>query len=211
MIQNSTGIQTLSEIKELKAGTEYSMAIMKNGDTYTWGSNENSKLGTTQDNYTVYPKKNEQTNPSIFGAAGPNNTGIIDEEGYVYTWGLGKYGNLGNRLYNTTSEPVLVGAEEAGLDEYDIILHPGETHQITVTNKTFNVLKEIQETGTINYNIGNSGIASISSTGLVTGQKEGKTTAIVTKADTGATSIANVTVLPAGVEIEPMALTCHTQ
>ena len=212
MIQNSTGIQTLSEIKELKAGTEYSMAIMKNGDTYTWGSNENSKLGTTQDNYTVYPKKNEQTNPSIFGAAGPNNTGIIDEEGYVYTWGLGKYGNLGNRLYNTTSEPVLVGAEEAGLDEYDIILHPGETHQITVTNKTFNVLKEIQETGTINYNIGNSGIASISSTGLVTGQKEGKTTAIVTKADTGATSIANVTVLPAGVEIEPMALTCmsHT-
>ena len=55
-------------------------------------------------------------------------------------------------------------------------------------------------------------IASISSTGLVTGQKEGKTTAIVTKADTGTTSIANVTVLPAGVEIEPMALTCmsHT-
>ena len=62
MIQNSTGIQTLSEIKELKAGTEYSMAIMKNGDTYTWGSNENNKLGTTQDNYTVYPKKmNKQT------------------------------------------------------------------------------------------------------------------------------------------------------
>ena len=212
MIQNSTGIQTLSEIKELKAGTEYSMAIMKNGDTYTWGSNENSKLGTEQDKYIVYPKKNTKTNPAIFGAAGPNNTGIIDEQGYAYTWGLGKYGNLGNRLYNSTSDPVLVGAEEAGLDEYDITLHQGETHQITVTNKTFNVLKEIHETGTINYNIGNSNIASISNTGLVTGAKEGKTTAIVTKADTGATSIANVTVLPAGVEIEPMALTCmsHT-
>ena len=38
------------------------MAIMKNGDTYTWGSNENSKLGTTQDNYTVYQRKmNKQT------------------------------------------------------------------------------------------------------------------------------------------------------
>ncbi len=56
-------------------------------------------------------------------------------------WGLGTYGNLGNSLYNTSVEPVLVGAEEAGLDEYDIILHLGETHQITVTNKTFNVLK----------------------------------------------------------------------
>ncbi len=60
MIQNSTGIQTLSEIKELKAGTEYSMAIMKNGDTYTWGSNENSKLGTEQDKYIVYPKKKQK-------------------------------------------------------------------------------------------------------------------------------------------------------
>ena len=202
----------LTDIKELKAGSGSSMAIMKNGDTYTWGSNNNNKLGTTATKNQIYPTKLENVNTSISGDIGTDNGGIIDIQGFVYMWGLGTYGNLGNSLYNTSVEPVLVGAEEAGLDEYDIILHLGETHQITVTNKTFNVLKEIQETGTINYNIGNSNIASISNTGLVTGQKEGKTTAIVTKADTGATSIANVTVLPEGVEIEPMALTCmsHT-
>ena len=202
----------LTDIKELKAGSGSSMAIMKNGDTYTWGSNNNNKLGTTATKNQIYPTKLENVNTSISGDIGTDNGGIIDTQGFVYMWGLGTYGNLGNSLYNTSVEPVLVGAEEAGLDEYDIILHLGETHQITVTNKTFNVLKEIQETGTINYNIGNSNIASISNTGLVTGQKEGKTTAIVTKADTGATSIANVTVLPEGVEIEPMALTCmsHT-
>ena len=202
----------LTDIKELKAGAGSSMAIMKNGDTYTWGSNNNNKLGTTATKNQIYPTKLENVNTSISGDIGTDNGGIIDTQGFVYMWGLGTYGNLGNSLYNTSVEPVLVGAEEAGLDEYDIILHLGETHQITVTNKTFNVLKEIQETGTINYNIGNSNIASISNTGLVTGQKEGKTTAIVTKADTGATSIANVTVLPEGVEIEPMALTCmsHT-
>ena len=202
----------LTDIKELKAGSGSSMAIMKNGDTYTWGSNNNNKLGTTSTKNQIYPTKLENVNTSISGDIGTDNGGIIDTQGFVYMWGLGTYGNLGNSLYNTSVEPVLVGAEEAGLDEYDIILHLGETHQITVTNKTFNVLKEIQETGTINYNIGNSNIASISNTGLVTGQKEGKTTAIVTKADTGATSIANVTVLPEGVEIEPMALTCmsHT-
>ena len=202
----------LTDIKELKAGSGSSMAIMKNGDTYTWGSNNNNKLGTTATKNQIYPTKLENVNTSISGNIGTDNGGIIDIQGFVYMWGLGTYGNLGNSLYNTSVEPVLVGAEEAGLDEYDIILHLGETHQITVTNKTFNVLKEIQETGTINYNIGNSNIASISNTGLVTGQKEGKTTAIVTKADTGATSIANVTVLPEGVEIEPMALTCmsHT-
>lgn len=37
----------LTDIKELKAGSGSSMAIMKNGDTYTWGSNNNNKLGTT--------------------------------------------------------------------------------------------------------------------------------------------------------------------
>ena len=137
MIQNSTGVQTLTEIKELKAGNEFSMAILKNGETYTWGSNENYKLGNDQDNYNVYPKKNDQTNEAIFGDAGVNNGGIINKDGYVYTWGLGKYGNLGNKLFNDSSAPVLVGAEEAGLDEYDIVLHVGEEHQIVVTNSRY--------------------------------------------------------------------------
>ena len=212
MIQNSTGVQTLTDIKELKAGTEFSMAIMKNGDTYTWGSNENYKLATDQENYRVYPQKNDQTNKAIFGDAGPNNGAIIDEQGYVYTWGLGTYGNLGNKLYVDSSVPVLVGAQEAGLNEYDIVLHKGETYQIVVTNKTFNVLKEVQEKGEMNYSIGNSQIATISNSGLVTGAKEGKTTAIVNKVGSNSTSIANVTVLPDGVDIEPMAKTCmsHT-
>ena len=212
MIQNSTGVQTLTDIKELKAGTEFSMAIMKNGDTYTWGSNENYKLATDQENYRVYPKKNNQTNKAIFGDAGPNNGAIIDEQGYVYTWGLGTYGNLGNKLYVNSSVPVLVGAQEAGLNEYDIVLHKGETYQIVVTNKTFNVLKEVQEKGEMNYSIGNSQIATISNSGLVTGAKEGKTTAIVNKVGSDSTSIANVTVLPDGIDIEPMAKTCmsHT-
>ena len=212
MIQNSTGVQTLTDIKELKAGTEFSMAIMKNGDTYTWGSNENYKLATDQENYRVYPKKNDQTNKAIFGDAGPNSGAIIDEQGYVYTWGLGTYGNLGNKLYVNSSVPVLVGAQEAGLNEYDIVLHKGETYQIVVTNKTFNVLKEVQEKGEMNYSIGNSQIATISNSGLVTGAKEGKTTAIVNKVGSDSTSIANVTVLPDGVDIEPMAKTCmsHT-
>ena len=37
------------------------MAIMKNGDTYTWGSNENYKLATDQENYRVFYKKNKIT------------------------------------------------------------------------------------------------------------------------------------------------------
>ena len=207
LIQDSTGVQSLTNIKELKAGTEFSIAIMKNGDTYTWGSNDNYKLASDVQNYQVYPKKNDQTNNAIFADAGVNNGAIIDENGYVYTWGLGDYGNLGNKLYNTSSVPVLVGVQDVGLNEYDIVLHKGEDYKIVVTNKTFNVLQEVQDKGQMNYSTGNSSIASISNTGLVTGVKEGKTTAVISKVGTDSVSIANITVLPDGVDIEPMALT----
>ena len=207
LIQDSTGVQSLTNIKELKAGTEFSIAIMKNGDTYTWGSNDNYKLASDVQNYQVYPKKNDQTNNAIFADAGVNNGAIIDENGYVYTWGLGDYGNLGNKLYNTSSVPVLVGVQDVGLNEYDIVLHKGEDYKIVVTNKTFNVLQEVQDKGQMNYSTGNSNIASISNTGLVTGVKEGKTTAVISKVGTDSVSIANITVLPDGVDIEPMALT----
>ena len=180
---------------------------MKNGDTYTWGSNDNYKLASDVQNYQVYPKKNDQTNNAIFADAGVNNGAIIDENGYVYTWGLGDYGNLGNKLYNTSSVPVLVGVQDVGLNEYDIVLHKGEDYKIVVTNKTFNVLQEVQDKGQMNYSTGNSNIASISNTGLVTGVKEGKTTAVISKVGTDSVSIANITVLPDGVDIEPMALT----
>ena len=64
----------------------------------------------------------------------------------------------------------------------------------------------------MNYVSGNTEIANVSENGLVTGEKEGKTTIVVNKVGTDYTSIAQVTVLPEDVEIEPMALTCgsHT-
>ena len=202
----------LTDIKELKAGKEFSMAVLENGDTYVWGSNENYKLATTQETNQVYPKKNDKIQNTMFIEAGAENGAIIDNDGFVYTWGLGKYGALGNKLYNTTSTPVLVGRQDVGLDTYNITIHKGEEHQITVTNKTFNVLKDVVDKGVMNYTSGSSNIASVSSTGLVTGIKEGKTTIVVNKDGTEYTSIAQVTVLPDDVDIEPMALTCgsHT-
>ena len=207
LVQNPDGTQALDNIKEIKAGNEFSIAILKNGETYTWGDNANYKLGLADADYQVYPRKNEQTNPAISGDAGINNGAIIDEEGFVYTWGLGDNGILGNNLYETSIQPVLVGKEEVGLSENDIVLHKGEEYQLTVTNKTFNVLKEVEDRGEMNYQIGNSDIATIDDTGLVTGAKEGKTTVVVNKVGTNSISIANITVLPDGIDIEPMALT----
>ena len=115
-------------------------------------------------------------------------------------------------MYTTTATPTLVGREEVALDTNNIVLHVGEKHMIEVSNKTFNVLKNVEDTTSSKYTSGNSKIASVDAKGEVTANKEGFTTIVVTKEETNYSSIAQVTVLPDGVEIEPMALTAgsHT-
>lgn len=211
-IKSTLGTEELTKIKELKAGKEFSIALLKDGSICVWGSNENYKLATEQETNQMLPKKNTKIEKAISIEAGSNNGAIINEEGFVYTWGLGTYGVLGNKLYNTVSEPVLVGREDVGLNSNNITIHKGEEYQLTVTNKTFNVIKDVVDNSQMNYVSGNTEIANVSENGLVTGEKEGKTTIVVNKVGTDYTSIAQVTVLPENVEIEPMALTCgsHT-
>ena len=206
-IQNEYGTDAIKNIKELKAGKQFSIALMKDGTTYVWGANENYKLATTQDTNQMLPKKNDRINKAISVDAGQNNGAMINKDGFVYTWGLGKYGALGNKLYNTTDELTLVGREDVGLSSNNITIHPGEQYNLTVTNKTFNVIKDVVDNSQMNYTTGNSNIANITQNGTITGIQTGKTTIEVNKEGTDYTSIAQVTVLPENVEIEPMALT----
>ena len=212
LIKDDLGTGELTNIKELSAGKEFSMALLKDGSTYVWGSNDNYKLATMQETNQVVPKKNDKIQNAMFIEAGVNNGAIIDVNGFVNSWGLGTYGAIGNRLYNTTSTPVVVGREDVVLDTNNITLHPGETHQITVTNKTFNVIEDVIDNSVMDYISENNTIASVDTLGLVSGVSEGTTTIVVNKQGTSYTSIAQVTVLPDGIDIEPMALTCgsHT-
>ena len=121
------------------------MALLQDGTTYIWGSNANYKLTTTQETNQVLPKQNKQIN-ALAIEAGVENGAYIDNEGFVYAWGLGTYGTIGNKLYTTTATPTLVGREEVALDTNNIVLHVGEKHMIEVSNKTFNVLKNVEDT-----------------------------------------------------------------
>ena len=207
VIKDENGTKELNNIKELKAGKEFSMALANDGTTYVWGSNENYKLATTQETNQVIPKKNTIIPNGIFIEAGIENGLVINEEGYVYAWGLGTNGTIGNKLYETTSEPVMVGREDVVLDNNNIVLNVGDTHQINVQNKTFNVIKNVVENSIMDFITENSNIASVTQSGEVKGLEEGKTLIVVNKQGTSYSRIAQVTVLPEGVNIEPMALT----
>ena len=165
LIKNENGTINLTNIKEFKAGQNFSMALSKDGITYTWGSNENYTLATTQTTNQVIPKANDKIKNALFIDAGINNGSIINEEGFVYSWGLGDYGTIGNRLYQTTSEPTLVGKDDVVLDNNNIVLQVGENEQILVKNKTFNVIQDVIENSKMKFISENTKIATVNDDG----------------------------------------------
>jgi alpha-tubulin suppressor-like RCC1 family protein len=98
-----TQYETLQDIVEIKAGTEYSMAIMKNGDTYTWGHNGYGQLGVGNTERKIKPTKTNiydskdttQTEYAIDVAAGAYHTLVLKSDGTVWTTGYNGYGQLG--------------------------------------------------------------------------------------------------------------------
>lgn len=56
-IKSTLGTEELTKIKELKAGKEFSIALLKDGSICVWGSNENYKLATEQETNQMLPKK----------------------------------------------------------------------------------------------------------------------------------------------------------
>ena len=210
LIKSTLGTGELKSIREIKAGNEFTIAVLKNGEVYTWGSNENYKLATTQETNQVLPKKNENFEDILSVDAGTNNGVVINNEGFVYTWGLGEYGANGNKLFSTTSEPVLVGRQDVGLNSNNITIKVGETFKLEVLNKTFNVIKDVVDNSQMSFKSQIDSVAQVDQTGLITAKQIGETTIVVNKVGTQFNSIARVTVIKEDTLVEPMALTCES-
>ena len=211
-IKDEDGVYALQNIKELSAGNEFSMALLYDGTMYVWGSNDNYTLANTQAINQLVPLKINDVNESLGINAGTQNGSYIDTNGFVYSWGYGEYGQIGNKSYRAVSEPTIVGRADVRLNTNNIVIHKGETFEIIAYNETFNVLREIEDTSEMSYTSSNSAIASVSRSGVVTGIKEGYASVVVNKVGTNFSSIAQITVLPAEVDINPMVLSAgsHT-
>src|SRR5204862_3977498 len=78
-------------------------AIDTEGQVWTWGVNWNGRLGdgTTNSRYTpARVKKSASPDDYLTGivsiAAGAGTIAALDADGYVWTWGAGANGGLGN-------------------------------------------------------------------------------------------------------------------
>ncbi|CAI9753039.1 unnamed protein product [Fraxinus pennsylvanica] len=125
------GLQGL-RIKQIACGDSHCLAVTMEGEVQSWGRNQNGQLGigTTED--SLVPRKIETfKGVSIkMVAAGAEHTAVVTEDGELYGWGWGRYGNLGLGDRNDRLIPEKVSTVEG---EKMVLVACGWRHTISVS------------------------------------------------------------------------------
>ncbi len=208
-VKNNIGNGILENVVEIAAGKNYSMAVLADGNVYTWGSNENHKLGQEQTNDQILPKKNSNIKDAVLVAAGSNHAIYVEKNGNVYAYGNGEKGNLGNGVDANSTIPVLVGSEEIVLNSNHITIKVDEQTDINAKIKSFNLYNHTKQEG-LTYKSNDNEIITIDNTGKITGIKEGNASITVTQEGTQNKSIAQVTVIRKTAYINPQVKTTNS-
>lgn len=90
----------LSGVKDAAMGYHFTLALMENGDLYSFGDNSSGQLGdgTYGDDATRFTPKKIMSNIVSISAAGANGA-AIDTNGDLYLWGDNGEGQIGNGKY----------------------------------------------------------------------------------------------------------------
>ncbi|CAI9771883.1 unnamed protein product [Fraxinus pennsylvanica] len=121
------------QIKQIACGDSHCLAVTMKGEVLSWGRNQNGQLGlgTTED--SLLPQKIEafQGVSIKMIAAGAEHTAAVTEDGDLYGWGWGRYGNLGLGDRNDRLIPEKVSSVEG---EKIILVACGWRHTISVSS-----------------------------------------------------------------------------
>ncbi|KAH6791329.1 Regulator of chromosome condensation family protein [Perilla frutescens var. frutescens] len=84
-------------IKQIACGDSHCLAVTMEGEVQSWGRNQNGQLGlgTTEDSLVPRKIKAFEGISVKMVAAGAEHTAAVTEDGELYGWGWGRYGNLG--------------------------------------------------------------------------------------------------------------------
>nr|KAJ0208253.1 hypothetical protein LSAT_V11C500282280 [Lactuca sativa] len=84
-------------IRQIACGDSHCLAVTMEGEVQSWGRNQNGQLGLGTIEDSLVPQKIEafQGITVKMVAAGAEHTVAITEDGDLYGWGWGRYGNLG--------------------------------------------------------------------------------------------------------------------
>ncbi len=123
----------------ISAGSNHSLAIGSDGNTYAWGSGKYGKLGTGSSVDRLIPVKVAAPEEAPEGmtftsvSAGEDHSLAIGSDGNIYAWGNGGQGRLGNGNTVTRSKPVKVAApEEAPEGMTFTSVSAGRSHSLAI-------------------------------------------------------------------------------
>uniref|UniRef100_A0A0E0DEH5 RCC1-like domain-containing protein n=1 Tax=Oryza meridionalis TaxID=40149 RepID=A0A0E0DEH5_9ORYZ len=121
------------KIKQIACGDSHCLAVTMAGEVQSWGRNQNGQLGlgTTED--SLLPQKIQAFEGVCVKmiAAGAEHTAAVTEDGDLYGWGWGRYGNLGLGDRNDRLVPEKVSSVEG---EKMVLIACGWRHTITVSS-----------------------------------------------------------------------------
>lgn len=195
-VRQTDGQNLLENIKQVHAGEYSTIAITKDNKVYVWGYNKDNRLGQGNDFIqTNLPVLYEGVENAMLVSAGYHHTEIADQEGFVWNFGQGTLGQLGNREKKNSILPVMVGNFELQCNVNSITISMYEEKEIKSYVEYFNLLKNGDED--VEYKSYNEGIATITQEGIVTGIAQGNTTIEVKQKGTDNILLIQVEVLKA--------------
>ncbi|MED6263774.1 hypothetical protein CHARACLAT_008019 [Characodon lateralis] len=128
-------IRTLSAIPvvQISVGGEHSFALSASGCVFGWGRNDCGQLGLgdTEDRKTPMPVSCLNMKKVVHISCGKEHTVVLTKDGAVFTFGSGRYGQLGHNSFRDELRPRLV-AELLGAKVTKIAC--GRYHTLVLTN-----------------------------------------------------------------------------
>ncbi len=164
----------LTDVIKIAVGSNHVLALTKYGEVYAWGDNQYGQLGINSNESKNYATKvsgeggSSYLNRIIDISAGAYGSSAINEFGWVFAWGNGTYGEMGNGTTKTSATPsktvlnngisVSTGAgHNVALDQSGRVytwgrnsygeLGIGSTANSTIVLKTFETATEISASG----------------------------------------------------------------
>eukprot|EP00262_Sarcandra_glabra_P007883 TRINITY_DN20990_c0_g1_i1.p1 TRINITY_DN20990_c0_g1~~TRINITY_DN20990_c0_g1_i1.p1 ORF type:complete len:441 (+),score=87.48 TRINITY_DN20990_c0_g1_i1:226-1548(+) len=119
------------KIKQIACGDSHCLAVTMEGVVRSWGRNQNGQLGlgTTDDSLVPQIIQAFQGISVKMIAAGAEHTAAVTEDGELYGWGWGRYGNLGLGDRNDRLVPQKVSA----VGQKMVLVACGWRHTISVS------------------------------------------------------------------------------
>jgi len=111
-ISSPVQVGTLTNWKQVSAGSGYTFCIKTDGTLWTWGFNNYGQLGLGNTTNRSSPVQvGSLTNwKQVSQGTNASHTGAVKTDGTLWTWGFNNLGQLGLGDSNNRSSPVQVGS-----------------------------------------------------------------------------------------------------